>query len=250
MKLILPVLLVMFLLSSCEEKDKTGDNPAPPSENFIAKLSLLYDDMGFHADSAITNNLGQSFYIEDVTLVFSNLFLREGQDTAAFSAEPFVLATGKTNKGVITLPPGGYSVRYSLRLGLDSTGSADIAINGIPAGSDLREAGVLRPDGNGIDHIIINGRVIDPTNPLDTTGNIDMSYRIGTTDLSRVYTSLLTNFSVQGDGKISLVVRVDLGPALQDFDVVSRPVIVTDPQNLVDLNLATQIANNIKVELF
>jgi hypothetical protein len=250
MKFILSALVILVVLTSCEEKDKTGDNPAPPSENVVVRLSLLYDEMGFHADSAITNNLGQSFYIDDVSLVFSNVFIREGMDTVSFRGEPFVLATGMTNKGIITLEPGGYSASYSLLLGLDSAGSADIAINGIPADSDLRDVPVLRPDGNGIDHIVINGRVVDPTNPMDSTGTITMSYRIGTADLSRSYSSLQKNFSIQGEGKVSLVVRVDLGPALMDFDVVSRPVIITDPQNLVDLNLATQIANNIKVELF
>lgn len=250
LKSVLSPFLILLFLTSCEEKDKTSENPAPPSENVVTKLSLLYEDMRFHADSAITNNLGQSFFIDDVTLVFSNVLLRDGRDSVAFNGKPFVVSKSSPTKGVITLTPGGYSAAYSIRLGLDSAGSAEIAINGIAEDSDLGDASVLRPDGNGIDHIVIKGRIIDPTNPLDTTGNILMSYRIGTTSLSRAYSSLPKNFSIQGDGKVSLVIRVDLAPALNDFDVVSRPVIVTDSQNLVDLNLATLIANNIKVELF
>ena len=250
MRKFLPLLLLGLIFTSCEEKDKTGENPAPDTKNAVTRLSLLYDGMGFHADSAITNNLGQKFFIENVALVFSNTYFREGSDTVAFRGEPFVLSSTKVNNAVLEIPPGGYSAYYAMRLGLDSAANADIAVNGIPADSELRDADVLRPDGNGIDHLIITGRVIDPTDPTDSTGNINLSYRIGTTELSRTYASLQKNFSVQGSGKISMVLRVDLAPALQDMDLASKPVIITDPQNLVDYNLAIQIANNLKVELF
>lgn len=250
MKNFLPLVMLLFIFSGCEEKSKTGENPAPPAENVIARLSVLYDGMGFHADSVITNNMGQEFFIDNVRMVMSNFFFKDGKDTIIFSSEPFLLTLGMPDQGVLVMPPGGYTAIYGVRFGLDSAGTADIVVNGISQDSDLYQSGVKRDDGMGIDHIIVTGRLIDPSNPLDTTGTIPLSYRIGLTDLSKEYSSLQKNFSVQGDGKISLVIRVDIGPALKDLNMIGRPVITTDPQNLVDYNAAIKFANDLKVELF
>ncbi len=244
------LIAVLLFFTSCEEKDKTGSNPAPTENNAVMRLSLLYDGSKIPPDSVITNNLGHRFFIDHVILVFSDFNLLEGADTLVTGSDPFVLSSDMTDNAIVRIPTDGYSARYSLRIGLDSSASADIATNGIPSGSELKEVPVLRSTGDGIDHAIIEGRLFDPSDPTDTVGSIPLSYRLGTTELNRIYTSLQKNFSVQGDRKVSIVVQVDLGPALEDLDMVNRPMVVTDPQNLVDYNLATQMVNNIVIELF
>ncbi len=249
MRILLPLFLVLIIFTSCEEDDKTGDNPGPVAENTVMRLSLLYDGMKLPKDS-IMNNLGQIFFIEHVTLVFSDFYLREGPDTIVYRREPFVLSSTKTDNSIAIIPPGGYSGYYGLRLGLDSAASMDVALDGIPSDSELSDADVLRSTGDGIDHVIITGRVFDTSDPTDSVGNISLSYRLGTEALSRLRTSLQNNFSVQGDRNVSIVVRVDLGQVFSDLDMVARPIVVTDPQNLVDYNLAIQMVDNLKIELF
>lgn len=249
MRILLPLFLVLIIFTSCGEDDKTGDNPGPVAENTVMRLSLVYDGEKLPTDS-IMNNLGQTFFIEDVTLVFSDFYFREGADTSVYRRESFVLSSSKTDNSVVIMPPGGYSGSYGLRFGLDSAASMDIALGGIPSDSELRDADVLRASGDGIDHAIITGRVFDTSDPTDSVGNISLSYRLGTEALNRLKTSLQKNFSVQGDRIVSVVVQVDLGPVFSDLDMVARPIVVTDPQNLVDYNLAIQMANNLKIELF
>ena len=250
MRALISMFALMLILTSCEEKDKTQDNPAPTNDNVLMKFSLVYDGMGIPKDSAITNNLGQRFFIEHVTLVFSDFRLKDGPDTTAYYREPFVLSSSDPSNAIMEIPTGGYSVNYAIRFGIDSAATADIVVNGVSNDSELKDVPVLRSDANGIDHAIIEGRMFDPADPNDSIGNIQLSYRLGTTELSRIETSQQRNFSVQGDKSLSIVVQVDIARVFQDMDMAARPVVTTDPQNLVDYNLAKLMAANLEIELF
>ena len=185
MRSLLIISALFVLLTSCEEEDKTINNPAPDPENALMQLSTIYDGMRLHPDSVMTNNLGLDFHIDETVIVFSNFFFREDGDTSVFRGEPFLLTSSKPTNRIVRFPAGAYSGVYGLRMGLDSMASANVIVNGLPSDSELRDASVLRQDGLGIDHLIIRGRLLDPFSPPDSAGFIPLNYRVGLTEMSR-----------------------------------------------------------------
>lgn len=245
-------LLVLPLAFACEEKDLTPDNPAPDPENLFIGTSFVYGEEGINPDSMLTNDLGYNFFIEEVKLVLSDFYLvdqAEG-DTIVNDSTAFSVSLEDPRQDMVVLGPGGYSVKYGLRLGLDSLHGALISPATVPPGSDLTDNDLYRKDGFGIDHVIIRGRLLDPFDPLDSIGKIPLEYRLGTYLTSRMIKSDQRNFSIERTSKVKIVLYVDLKPMLHQFELLNRPKVSTDLSNQVDLLFAKQMSDSLKVALF
>lgn len=244
-------LLALSLLISCEDDISTNNpDPNPNEDNVLLASSFLYGNVGINPDSMLVNNLGYAFFVTDMSLVFSSIYFVEGGDSVAGSTDPFVVSLGSFDQFVLKLLPGGYSGDYRLELGMDSLTGATFDPAALPANDPLIEADVFRLDGTGIDQIIIKGRMIDPTDPLDTIGNLPFEYRIGTDITTRYYQSLQQNFSVTRNAKAKLIMQIDLEPVLKDFDILATPYVVSDPSVPVDMAKAVEMADNLSIGLY
>lgn len=243
-------LVLLSALFACEEKDLTVDNPAPSDKNILLATSFIYGDEGLNPDSVLTNDLGYRFFITEVQLVASHFFFVEGEDTVVERTEPFVVSMKQTDELILNMPPGGYSGYYGLKFGLDSLESATITPSKLDEDSDLKNADVFRNDKLGIDHVIIKGRLINPTDPMDSTGTINLNYRLGTYYTTKVKTSQNLNFSLMRDSQVKFIMQVDVEPLLNSFDMFKTPQIVTDPTIPVDFNTALDMADSLKIGLF
>lgn len=248
--------LLVFLLPlafACEEKDKSVDNPAPNPENVFIGASFVYGDEGIKKDSVIINDLGYNFFIDEVKIVCSDFFMTDvsaGNDTIVTDSSAFVISMEEPQQDMVVLTPGGYSVRYGMRLGLDSLHGALMTQQQAEAGSDMDDPDLYRSDMFGIDHVIIRGRLFDPTDPQDTVGKIPLEYRLGTYLTSKKLQSTQRNFSIERTSKLKLVLFVDLKPVLHQFDLFNKPTVTTDPSNQVDLLFAKQMSDSLKIGLF
>ncbi|MDZ7849041.1 MAG: hypothetical protein U5L96_21265 [Owenweeksia sp.] len=243
-------ILGTLAIVACKEKDLTSKNPAPDPENTSIRTSFVYDSEAYYSDTALTNNLGQRFFIDEVVIALSDFYFQQHGDTVAYQHKPFVVASDATDNKLIELEPNGYTGFFGIRVGLDSASQADVAANGLESGSELSDYSLLRASGNGIDNVIIRGRLIDPQDPLDSTGSIALEYRLGLSVTSKLVKSLTKNFSIEPTSNLPIIMVVDLKPVLENLDMEARPLVTTDPQNLVDYNLAIEMAENLEVNLF
>ncbi len=246
-------ILILALCSSlvaCEEKDLTTDNPAPEDKNTLVATSFIYGDHGIHPDTALTNDLGYSFFITDIQVVVNEFFFVESGDTIARRTEPFIINMTETDQPLVKLAPGGYSGYYGFQFGLDSANSVGATPITLPEGNELRNSDVYRKGADGIDHFVIKGRLIDPDNPLDSVGTIPFEYRIGTYATTRVEASLKQNFSLARNSRVKFVLQFDVKPIFKPLDIKKFPSITSDPTNPIDIAAAIAMSQNIDIGLF
>lgn len=245
-------LTLPLLISSCKEKDLTGDNPAPDPENIILETSILYNGDGFNKDSVIINDLGYQFYITSVELVMSDFYFYDinTDDTVVESLSPFIVSNTEPEQKLVVMKSGGYSGYYGLRLGLDSISSVMTNPATISDKSDLQNSDVFRSDNNGVDQVIIKGRMLDPDDPTDSIGNIPLEYRLGTYLLSRTMESTQQNFSLKANSRVQFVMVVDLGPVFEALDMKMLPKITSDITNPVEMQVAAIMTDSLKINLY
>ncbi len=242
-------LLIVPAFFACKEKDLTTENPAKNKDNVNIQVSLRYDTSQVWLDTIYTNNVGLRFFFTDMSFAFSDYTFIEKGDTVLNQPEPFLITIENQERIISRFTPGGYSGKYSLRLGLDS---AQGLFYSKPMAQDeeLAQSNVFRLDQNGVDHIIFKGQLFDPLDPLDTIGKIPFNFRIGTTALSRLKVSDITNFSVAGTAVIPFILEINLWPVFNELNIYDRPIITTNPSNQFDMDAATEIADSLKISLF
>lgn len=243
-------LALFATLISCEEKDITDENPAPPDINTVMVTSFIYGTEGIHTDSVLTNDLGYSFFITDVQIVVNKFFFVEGADTVSERTEPFILTMTETDELLVKMEPRGYSGFYGVQFGFDSIASLFSSPLTLEAGNELINSDVFRNPGDGIDHFVLKGRLIDPTDPLDSVGQIPFEYRLGTYQNTRIEASLNQNFSLTRNSKVKFVLQFDLEPILKGLDIFATPMITSDVTNPVDFNLSNVMSQGIEIGLF
>lgn len=242
-------LLIVPAFFACKEKDLTTENPAKNKDNVNIQVAITYDTVGVQLDTIYTNNLGQRFYFTEMSFAFSDYTFSESGDTILREVEPFLITSDNKERLIARFEPGGYSGKYSLRLGLDSAHGLGY-IQALAQDEELKNSSVFRLDGNGINHIIFKGRLFDPLNPLDSIGKIPFDFRVGTTAYSRSKVSDVNNFSVSGTAIIPFILQIDLWPVFNEMNIYDRPVIKTDPTNQFDMEAALEIADSLAVYLF
>lgn len=241
--------LLIPALFACEEKDLTSENPAPSPNNINIQTSFIYDTLGLQLDSIYTNNFGYEFFFEEVSLVFSNFSFIEQGDTVLRLPEPFLISMENKESFIGRIPPGGYSGKYTLQLGLDS--AEGLGFNSAMADDKaLKESSVFRKDGLGIDQVVLKGKLFDPTDPLDSVGSIPFEYRLGTPITIQNKISDVHNFSVSSSSKIPFIIQVNLWPVFRNLDIFQDPLVESNPVNLFDIGLAEQMADSLQISLF
>ena len=242
-------LLLVPVLFACEEKDLTSDNPAPSPNNISIQTSFVYDTAGLALDTIYTNNLGYRFFFEEISLVFSHFAFTEKDDTLIDLPEPFLISMENIESLIGVITPGGYSGKYSLRLGLDSADG--LGYNASQATDEaLKKSSVFRNDGLGIDQVVLRGKLFDPLDPLDSTGSIPFEFRLGTPITVQDRISDVQNFSVASSSKIPFILQVNLWPMFRNLDILARPKVESDPNNLFDMAAAIQMADSLQINLF
>lgn len=245
------LLLSFALLFSCEEQSIADETPESEISNVRLSQSFIYKNKELVFDSIYVNESGQRFYITDLHALYTNLEFINGSDTitnnelmTGFSAsDDFLL------QGVMNLPSGGYSGFYNLSLGLDSAQNVFRVPALEPEGSPLKNP-IFKNDLIGYNHLIVQGKYFDPTNPNDTVGNLDFDIRIGTYELTQYRSSPALNFSVGSTGKAIFVIQTDIGLAMDKHDIAARPEIKSDPTDPADMNYALQFIGNVTFSLF
>lgn len=250
MKKFLLLLLASSFIIACEEKDLTGDNPPLPIENVEIAVSFLYNGKGYKTDSILTNNKGNKFFLTDVKFLLSGVFVKSMEDTFRRDDGYFTYSWTNLEELVMELPDGGYSGHYGFELGVDSITNVDLEPSQAPAGSGLTDTDMYRNDGTGYNSIVIIGRALDPANPDDTIGTIPFRYEIGSLLLDRSLRSGQANFAVTADTQVNLILNVDTWPIFNDFDIVTRPMVTTDPSNSVDFAVAKEFSDSLLIQLF
>ncbi len=245
------LLLALFSsLIACEEKDLTDDNPAPEDKNTLVATSFIYGEKGIHSDTALSNDLGYSFFITDIQVVVNEFYFVEEGDTVADRTEPFIVSLKETDQQLLKLPPRGYSGYYGLQFGLDSIESFFASPLLLPEGNELRNSNVYRKTADGIDQFIIKGRLLDPDNPLDTIGTIPFQYRLGTYATTRTEASLNQNFALARNSNVKFVLQINLEPVFEMLDIKKFPKVTSDPTVPADIALAISMAENLEIDLF
>jgi hypothetical protein len=244
------ILALISTLVACEEKDLSNDNPAPEDKNTLLATSFIYGDEGIHSDTALTNNLGYSFFITKVQIVVNKFIFVENSDTIIRRVEPFIITMKETDQKLVQMEPGGYSGFYGLQFGLDSIESIGASPLTLPEDNELRTSDVFRKNFDGIDHFVVKGRLMDPNKPQDTIGTIPFEYRLGTFRTNRVEASLVQNFAVARNSTAKFVLQIDLEPMLEDFDIFKNQSIISDPTVPVDINTAIALSQGLKIGLF
>lgn len=254
MKKLFPTLLICaFATMACKEQDLSEDNPPLPTENLRISTSFLLGGQGLFLDSMYTNNLGNEFFIESVKVLAGRIgMVTDGLDTI-MTEEPFLFQTGDTDKNVLRIAPGGYTAFCFVQTGLDSLQSAKALTAEKKEGSPFLDNDIQRNPGIagfGYNHIVIKGRVIDQTNPDDSTGTLPLSLSIGTYEFTKLSLSETFNFSVINNKDARFILSVDIGNAVLNRDLEARPTVVTDESDAADFNAATQIFDNILIQVF
>ncbi len=245
------LILVLFSgLVACEEKDLTSENPAPEDKNTIMTTSFIYGNEGIHPDTALTNDLGYSFFITDIQIVVNKFFFVEEGDTVAKRTDPFILTMEETDQPLVKMLPGGYSGYYGVQFGLDSAESIGATPLSLPENNELRNSDVYRKGADGIDHFVIKGRLIDPNNPLDSIGTIPFEYRIGTYETTRSEASLHQNFALARNSNVKFILQFDIKPIFKPLDIALLPLITSDPTIPVDIAAAVAMSQNIEIGLY
>lgn len=241
--------LLIPALFACEEKSLVEEDKVPDPNNISIQTSFVYDTLGLRLDSIYTNNLGQEFFFEEVQLVFSNYIFVESGDTVVSLPEPFLMDLKEPVKLIGVITPGGYSGKYGLQLGLDTTQGFGYN-SSLAKDEDLKNSSVFRKDGWGIDQVIMKGKLFDPADPLDSIGKIPFEYRLGTPITVQNYNSDVQNFSVSSSSKIPFILQVNLWPIFKNLDIKEMPLIESDPDNVFDMKEAEMMADSLIISLF
>lgn len=249
MRKILLFALFVPVFFSCKEKDLSDNNPAPSTDNVVLQTSFIYGEDGIHYDSLYSNELGLQFYFSEVSVVFSNFVFTENSDTTLWLKEPALFSPSENQRLIGKLEPGGYAGKYSLRLGLDSLEGFNFS-SGMAEDEPLKNSSVFRQDKQGIDQLIIKGRLLDPMNIFDSIGTIPFEYRVGTYLTSKIYISDNQNFNVSGNAKIPFIVQINLLPILDEFDMYTTRTIISDRNKWPDMAVALEMADSLQIGLF
>tara|TARA_B100000378_G_scaffold38397_1_gene28811 strand:- start:523 stop:1284 length:762 start_codon:yes stop_codon:yes gene_type:complete len=250
-KILVTLAFLSIILVSCKEKDLTLENPVLDKNNVVVALSSVYDGHGINRDSVIVNSVGNEFFIDSLQVLVTNFYMVDRTDTID-NAEPeaIALSTSRSLQSIAYIEPKGYQASFNLTIGLDSIGN----ITHSPSTSEgpYKMKSLYRGNGSsrGYNHIIIYGRLIDPANENDSTGTIPLLYKIGTPELQITASSLKTNFAVSNDGKITLILYVDLKSALDKLDLKKRPKIDSDPSNSQDITAAETMLESLNFQIF
>lgn len=243
-------LLIVPAFFACKEKDLTTENPAKSKDNANIQVVITYDTTAVRMDTTYTNNVGLRFYFTEMSFAFSNYTFSEKGDTILNVPEPFLVSFDKREKLIAQFLPGGYSGKYGLTLGLDSSQGLGY-IQALATDEELKNnPDVFRLDANGINHIILKGRLFDPLDPLDSIGKIPFDFRVGTTALARHKISDVANFSVSGTAIVPFILEINLWPVFNELNIYDRPIITTDPTNQFDMEAAIEIADSLGVYLY
>lgn len=248
MKKIIILVLASFTILSCKEKaDPVEPNPV---ENVEIAVSYLWNKHGLKTDSLLTNNKGNKFFITDMKILISRFYVLSAGDTFQNKNGNFTYTLDKVEQLVHELPDGGYSGFYGFRLGADSLVNITTLPGASPEGSGLRATGMFRNDGMGYNSILLEGRAIDPTDPTDVTGTIPFRYEISSLYFKRELNSGQANFAVTADTQVNLILNIDPWPIFNDFDIVARPTITSDPTNSIDFASAQMFSDSLFIRLF
>jgi hypothetical protein len=251
MKKLLSLALLMSLFIACEDPDLTEDNPPLPKENVNIGVSFLYGSSGLAQDSIYTNAEGNQFFITDVKFVLSDFFVLSQGDSFKTEEVNYALYSFANSQNLVSkLPDGGYSGHYGFTLGIDSVLNWTIDPTTLASTSALTDPDVARNDGLGYNAVIIKGRAFDPTDPNDSLGSVSFEFQLGSLFLNRALKSGMTNFAVTSTTQVNFLIQVDLKDALDNYNIISRPTLLTDPSNVVDLTLAEEMMDNLKFNLF
>jgi len=252
MRQYLPLLMMsLFVAVGCEEKDLSEPENNPIEENVVMKASFVYGNVGLKRDTIYTNDLGQQFYFEDIKLLFSDFIFFDDTDTVISDSAAFQFTYDDRIEPILRLEPGGYSLHYGMQLGLDSIRSFNTTAAQLgEQDDDIEASDFIRTSGFGVNHLIIEGRLLNPADPNDTIGTIPLKYEVGTFLTNQFYESPGLNFAVNTNRDMPLIAVIDVKPILHEFNMLGRPIISTDITNQIDLSLSIEIADSLSVGLF
>lgn len=253
-KKILFAALAAFSFTSCEESDLSTENETLPTENVLVATSFLYNDKSIKLDSLYSDAAGNQFYITDVKALVSDMYIINYKTDTLVLSDRFTVSIAQTDKLLTRLTPGGYSVTVHANVGLDSNAVKAVQKSGsLPNDDPLLDVDVKRNaqfTGRGYNHLIIKGKVLDVTNPLDSNATLPFVFKVGTDELFESMRTDIINFRVESSKPIKFIFAIDVGEALATRNILARPQIDSDQSNAPDINAATEIMNLSTFNLF
>ncbi len=249
MKKILGLSLLLALVG-CKESDLTKENPEPDPSNVVVATSFIYGDEGIMKDSIRMNSLGQRYIIEDIKMVWSELYFSYKGDTVIYDDRSVITTLSEPIAPAMTMPPGGYSGNFGLTFGVDSLASWNLIQPSKTGVEELVSNGLYRNDGFGVNQLVITGRLFDPTNVDDSTGTIPLSYNIGTYFIARDLIGVNQNFSVGLTNKMKIILQVDFEEALEDFNFFNTPTLNSTFTDPTDFALSKEMADKVEIDIF
>lgn len=241
-KLLFLSALLTFGLSSCQEDSLISDNPPPPGDNIKISFVPFYGEEAAQMDSLYTNKAGNSFMIDTVSLLISDLqFYDINLDQTLDTARNIVMiSTDKPEALVARLNGGGYYGRYTMISGVDASRVEEelqTIINQYPR--------FVRDDAYFHNFFQLRASVMEPDSTFSP-----IRYDIGGIDLADTTVSEVRSFSIDNNQQITLVVLVNLKPILDNVDLRLVDEIKSDPTNQLDFGAAQLLLDSLKFEIF
>lgn len=247
---------LLAVLWACKEEDLSDENPNPPEENIEVDLIVTYGDSTIARDSAYQNDLGETFYIDSVRILMSNLiFEPQGSDDTLMPDLNFrILRNTDFRKRVAKLPAGGYNGRFTLSIGLDSSAFFQFFDPENPDFGRLATPEIAPMVNMGfgmVNNVEIFGRVEYFESVLDTVPSImPMHLRTAGMLLTNKINTQTLSFSISNTKTMRMVLFCNLKPFFQGYSVESRPVISADPSDGQDMAAAVRLRDSLKFGFF
>lgn len=238
-----------IMLVACEEKSISSNNPAPTDKNILIDLIPFYGDSALVYDSLYLNRFSNRFYVDSIVFSMSDImFIPVNSDDTINLEKNYVLfTTGNNSHAVARFPSGSYDGRLMIIGGVDSSAYRDIEMSGsVP--KPLKK--VKRADENGYENFVLYGRMFDPTKPLDTVPTMPIEYHVSGYPLADTIYSGQRNFSIDEKRDVTIIMLVDIKPALNIFDLFLLDKIESDFTDFSDISAARAFRDSLKFGIF
>lgn len=237
------------MLVACEEENISSDNPAPTEKNLVIDLVPFYGDSALVYDSLYINRFSNRFHVDSIVFSMSDIMFVpvNSDDTINLEKNYAVFTTGNNSQAVARFPAASYDGRFVIISGVDSSAFWDIEMRGsVP--EPLKK--VKRTDKRGYENFVLYGRMFDPTKPLDTVPTIPLEYHISGYELADTLYSGHRNFSIDEKRNVTIIMLVDIKPALNIFDLFLLDEIKSEFNDFQDISAAKAFRDSLKFGIF